>query len=185
VSFLTANPSTTDPVTIDIGANDLLDFLTACGFPAPAASTCIANGLSGKFAQIEAGVKSALTQMQAVAPNARYIVMGLYNPYPTVLNVSGLTGDGATQILNGGLKQIAIQHGARFVDPLPVFNPSVASGGSEVGDLGTICALTGMCPVPAGPPAYGFNPASPAADIHPTDKGYAALASLFESASGF
>jgi hypothetical protein len=34
-------------------------------------------------------------------------------------------------------------------------------------------------------PGGTFNPASPSADIHPSDKGYAALASLFESASGF
>ena len=50
---------------------------------------------------------------------------------------------------------------------------------------GPICALTGMCPGGGPAPAFGFNPANPAADIHPTDKGYAALASLFESASGF
>jgi hypothetical protein len=52
-------------------------------------------------------------------------------------------------------------------------------GGPESGDIPSICALTGMCP------GGTFNPGSPLADIHPTDKGYQAIASLFESASGF
>ncbi len=180
VSVLTASPTTTNPVTIDIGANDLLDFLTGCGFPvSPSAPACISAGLNGTFATITTNINNALTQMQAVAPNARYIVMGLYNPYPTLLNTGGFTGDSATALLNGEIKTIAMNHGARFVDPLPTFNPSISSGGSETGDVATICALTGMCP------GGTYNPASPLADIHPTDKGYAALASLFESASGF
>jgi len=178
LSVLAANPNTTDPVTLDIGANDLLDFLSACGFPAPAATACISAGLPGIYATITGNIKSILAQMKAVAPNARYIVMGLYNPYPTLLNI-GLTGDQATQMLNGQIKQIAIDKGARFVDPLPVFNPSGAVGGPESGDIPSICALTGMCP------GGTFNPGSPLADIHPTDKGYQAIASLFESASGF
>jgi lysophospholipase L1-like esterase len=181
LSVLAANPSTTNPVTIDIGANDLLDFLTGCGFPSsPTATTCISNGLAAQYATITGNINSILTQMQAVAPNARYMVMGLYNPYPTLLSLGGgLGGDASTAQLNSQIRALAINHGARFVDPLPVFNPSGATGGSETGDVGTICALTGMCP------GGTFNPASPAADIHPSDKGYAALASLFESASGF
>lgn len=179
-NVLTANPTTTDPVTIDIGANDLLDFLTGCGFPsAPGASACIAAGLNGEYATITGGIDNALTQMQAIAPNARYIVMGLYNPYPTLLNAGGFTGDSATALLNSEIKQVAIKHGARFVDPLPTFNPSGATGGPETGDIATICALTGMCP------GGTYNPGSPSADIHPSDTGYKALGSLFISASGF
>jgi hypothetical protein len=79
--------------------------------------------------------------------------------------------------LNAGLKAVATAHGAHFVDPLPVFNPGGASGGSETGDVATICALTGMCP--------GGVLGAPGADIHPSAKGYSALGSLFESASGF
>jgi lysophospholipase L1-like esterase len=179
VNQLTANPTTTDPVTIDIGANDLLDFLSACGFPSsPGASSCISSGLAGEYATITGNINSALNQMQAVAPNARYIVMGLYNPYPGLLSLSGTGGDAATELLNSQIHQIALNHGARFVDPLPVFNPSGATGGPESGDIPTICALTGMCP--GGGP---FNPAT--GDIHPSDKGYQALGSLFISASGF
>jgi lysophospholipase L1-like esterase len=176
-NVLTANPTTTDPVTIDIGANDLLDFLSGCGFPSPAASACITAGLGGEFGLITTSIGSILSQLQAIAPNARYIVMGLYNPYPTLLNAGGFTGDSATALLNSQIKQVALNHGARFVDPLPTFNPSGSVGGPESGDEDTICALTGMCP------GGTFNPAT--GDIHPSDLGYKALGSLFISASGF
>jgi lysophospholipase L1-like esterase len=187
-SYLTAHPGSggTQPVvSLDIGANDLLDFMASCGFPAPSASTCIASGLGGEFAHITGNINATLIQLHQAAPNARYIVMGLYNPYPLLVNVGGLSGDTAIAQLNSQIKQIAVNNGARFVDPLPTFNPSGAAGGSETGDLATICALTGMCPGGATPFPLGYNPGGPGADIHPSKKGYAALASLFESASGF
>jgi lysophospholipase L1-like esterase len=188
-SYLTAHPGSGGSqllVTLDIGANDLLDFMAACGFPAPSASTCIANGLSGEFTHITGNINATLAQLKQVAPNARYIVMGLYNPYPLVINVGGLNGDTAIAQLNSQIKQIAVNNGARFVDPLPTFNPNGAAGGSEAGDLPTICALTGMCPGGPGALALGYNPnPGSGADIHPSRKGYAALASLFDSASGF
>ena len=128
--------------------------------------------------QVVANTNTILNNLQAVAPNANYAVMGVYNPYPTLLAIGLITGDGAIAQLNSMIRSIAIQHGAHFVDPLPVFNPSGSSGGPETGDVPVICALTGMCP------GGTFNPGSPLADIHPSKQGYKALASLFESATG-
>lgn len=181
ISVLQASPSTTTPVTLDIGANDLLDFLQqTCGFGTASYSpSCVSSGMSAKFAQITSNISSILDQLQAAAPNANYMVMGLYNPYPGALTVGSISGDQAVAQLNSQIKQVAVSHGARFVDPLPVFNPTISTGGAETGDVPTICALTGMCP------GGTYNPASASADIHPSDKGYAALASLFESASGY
>ena len=172
VAFLHANPTTTKTVSIDIGANDVLVFLEGCGFgTATPDNACIANGLGATYGNAANNLNTILTKLQAEAPNAKYVVAGLYNPYPGVLNVGGLTGDGATKQFNGLLKQVATVHGAKFADPLPVFNPSSNfTGASETLDIPVICKLTGMCP------GGTFNPAS--GDIHPTDLGYGILGGL-------
>ena len=56
------------------------------------------------------------------------------------------------------LKGVVTSLGAKFANPFPVFNP----GGAL--ESATICALTNMC--------------TPLTDIHPTDLGYAALATV-------
>jgi lysophospholipase L1-like esterase len=175
-AFLDGNP--TGEITLDIGANDLLVFLQGtCGFPSsPTAGTCIANGFAGMESHIDGNVKTILDGIRAHAPNADVTVMGLYNPYPNLLSVGGHGGDFLTAQLNAGIHTLATQHSAHFVDPLPVFNPSGAAGGSEAGDIPVICSLTLQCP--------GGVPFASGADIHPTKKGYQALASLFESATG-
>jgi hypothetical protein len=53
---------------------------------------------------------------------------------------------------------VATTVGARFADPLPLFNPPGAL------EEPTICLLTNMC--------------TPLEDIHPTDLGYAVLAGV-------
>jgi lysophospholipase L1-like esterase len=175
-AFLDTHP--TGEITLDIGANDLLVFLQGtCGFPSsPTAGTCIANGFAGIQSHIAANTNTILDGIRAHAPNADITVMGLYNPYPGALSVGGHGGDFLTAQLNSTIHTLATSHSAHFVDPLPVFNPSGAAGGPETGDFGALCTLTLQCP--------GGVPFAAGADIHPTKKGYQALASLFESASG-
>ena len=180
INVLTAHPADVSPVTLDIGANNLLDFLQlTCGFGTLSYSpSCVSSGLAGVENTILSDTTTILNQLQAAAPDANYIVMGLYNPYPGALTVGGIGGDAVIANLNSQIRQIALQHGAHFVDPLPVFNPAGSTGHPESGDVATICALTGMCP------GGTYNPASPSADIHPSDLGYQTLGSLFISASG-
>jgi lysophospholipase L1-like esterase len=168
--------NTTGVITLDIGANDLLVFLSGCGFPAPGSSTCIQAGLAGIQNQINNNTKTILDQVRLHAPNADLTVMGLYNPYPGLLTIGGVGADAIVANINAGIRALAYQHSAHFVDALPVFNPSGSAGGPESGDIPAICQLTGMCP------GGTFNPAT--GDIHPSKKGYQALASLFEAASG-
>jgi lysophospholipase L1-like esterase len=179
VAYLSTHSTTTSPITLNIGANDLLVFLAGCGFGTPGYSaSCVQAGMTNVQNTIVNNNKVIIEALQAVTPasSSNYVVMGLYNPYPTLLNVAGQTGDLVIAGLNAKIKAIAESHGAHFVNPLPIFNPVGAAGGSETGDIPTVCALTLMCP--SGP----YNPST--GDIHPSDKGYAALASLFESASG-
>jgi lysophospholipase L1-like esterase len=179
VSYLSTHSTTTSPITLNIGANDLLVFLAGCGFGTPGYSaSCVAGGLTTIQSTIVNNTKTILDQLQAVTPSSasNYVVMGLYNPYPTLLTVAGSSGDSVIAGLNAKIKSVAEAHGAHFVNPLPIFNPAGTAGGSEAGDIPTICALTLMCQ------SGSYNPAT--GDIHPSDKGYGALGSLFESASG-
>ena len=173
LAFLAQNHRT-NPITLDVGANDTLVFLEQCGFGA--VPGCITPASIGAlYAHIAANVATIVTALRAAAPKAEIVVLGLYNPYPTVLP----GGDAVTKMLNATLESVVTGLGARFADPLPVFNPASVSGGPETEDLASICLLTNMCP------GGIFNPASPLADIHPTDAGYEALAEVVANASSF
>ncbi|HEY4812893.1 MAG TPA: SGNH/GDSL hydrolase family protein [Solirubrobacteraceae bacterium] len=158
------------PITLDIGANDVLQFLgSKCGFPAT--FTCSPAEIEAEFGHIAANVYSILTQLHAAAPKAQIVLVGLYNPYPTVLPAPG--GDKTTAALNTALASVAASvPDTSFANPEPPFNPSILTGGAETTDLPTICAFTAMCP------GGTFNPASPNADIHPTTLGYGVMAGV-------
>jgi lysophospholipase L1-like esterase len=169
LAILKENPNVS-PITLDIGANDALQFLAStCGFPAK--FTCTPAQVEAEFAHIGSNVYSILTQLRAAAPNAQIVLVGLYNPYPLVLPAPG--GDKTTAALDAVLAGVAAKvSNTSFANPEPPFNPYIVLGGSEGIDLPTICALTAMCP------GGTYNPASPEADIHPTTAGYATMATV-------
>ena len=169
LAILKENPNVS-PITLDIGANDLLQFLgSTCGFPAT--FTCTPAQIEAEFGHIAANAYSILAQLHAAAPKAQIVLIGLYNPYPTVLPAPG--GDKTTAALNAALASVAAAvPGASFANPEPPFNPSILAGAPETVDLPTICAFTAMCP------GGTFNPTSPLADIHPTTLGYGVMAGV-------
>jgi lysophospholipase L1-like esterase len=169
LAILKENPNVS-PITLDIGANDVLQFLgSKCGFPAT--FTCSPAEVQAEFGHIAGNVLSILVQLREAAPKAQIVLLGLYNPYPTVLPAPG--GDETTAALNEALSSVAAAvPGTSFANPEPEFNPSVLLGGSETADLPTICSFTAMCP------GGTFNPASPEADIHPTKVGYGVMAGV-------
>jgi lysophospholipase L1-like esterase len=101
LAVLGAHPGQVSPVTIDIGANDLLGGAT--------------------LAHIQANVSMILDKLRDAAPYTEIIVLGYYNP----LIVSAPGSDVVVAQLNSLLAQTAAQYRARFADPLPVFNPAV------------------------------------------------------------
>jgi lysophospholipase L1-like esterase len=169
LAILKANPNVS-PITLDIGANDVLQFLASkCGFPAT--FTCTPTQVEAEFGHIAGNAFSILSQLHAAAPKAQLVLIGLYNPYPTVLPAPG--GDATTAALNNALAGVAAAvPRASFANPEPPFNPSIVTGSPETVDLPTICAFTAMCP------GGTFNPASPNADIHPTKLGYGVMAGV-------
>ncbi len=169
LAILKENPEVS-PITLDIGANDVLQFLASkCGFPAT--FSCSPAEVEAEFGHIAANVYSILVQLHAAAPKAQIVLIGLYNPYPTVLPAPG--GDRTTAALNAALEHVAAGvPETSFANPEPPFNPSILTGAPESTDLLTICAFTAMCP------GGTFNPTSPNADIHPTTLGYGVMAGV-------
>ncbi len=161
-------------ITLDIGANDILQFLGhTCGFPAT--FTCSQEQVEAEIGHVAANVGYILAQLRAAAPKAKIVFVSQYNPYPTVLQPEG-TGDATVEALNGALKAVASTYGVRFANTARVINLSGTHGGPEAGDIPTVCAFTAMCP------GGEFNPSSPNADIHPTKLGYAAMAGVVGAA---
>src|SRR6195952_5233939 len=169
-----AKEAGTGTITLDLGANDILQFLGhTCGFPAT--FTCSQEQIEAEIGHVTANVGYILAQLRAAAPKAKIIFVSQYNPYPTVLKPEG-TGDATVEALNGALKSVAAAYGVGFANTARVINFSGTHGGPEAGDIPTVCAFTAMCP------GGVFNPASPSADIHPTKLGYAAMAGVVGAA---
>lgn len=182
VAVLNANGGKVVPVTIDIGANDLLALVHSCTTNGVISLTCVETGSTTTFATVQQNLDSALSQIRAVAGYTQIMVVGLYNPlYPAIFQQTltqtgdpvaaaeaGAESDALAAQLNTMEAASAARYRAYFVDPLPLFNPQ----GDPTKELGTICTLTAVC-------------AAPLHDIHPTDRGYAELGDLVLTDSGY
>jgi len=120
-----------NPITLNIGSNDVLQFLASkCGFPAT--DTCAEAQVLAEYEHITSNVSGILTQVRAAAPKAQIVLIGAYNFYPTV--VPG--GDKLTAFFASlPAKAAAEVPNTSFANNLPVFNPSGTFGGPESGDI--------------------------------------------------
>jgi lysophospholipase L1-like esterase len=165
-----AKEAGTGTITLDIGANDILQFLGhTCGFPVT--FSCTEAQVEAEIGHVVTNVGVILAQLRAAAPKATIVFVSQYNPYPTVLKPEG-RGDATVEALNAAIKTVAAGFNVKFANTARVINFSGTHGGPEAGDIPTVCAFTAMCP------GGTFNPASPEADIHPTKAGYAAMAAV-------
>jgi lysophospholipase L1-like esterase len=152
LSYLHEHPGAVNPITIDIGANDALGLIDTC----KKELACILAGVPALFEHVGANLTLILSDLRAAAPGAEIVVLGLYNPF----GEKKLPGSGElTSKLNEVMAGVTATVGARFADPLPIFDPSGTL------EEPTICLLTRMCE-------------KEREDIHPTDLGYAVLAGL-------
>lgn len=158
VAFLKKHANETSPVTLDIGANDLLAVIRGCAFD----PTCIQTAAPAAFFQIAQNTTIALRSMKAVAPRAKYIVIGLYNPTFTLPG-----GDALTQAFNSTIAGVAANEGATFADPFNAINHNPA----YPNEAASVCSLVAIC--------------TPLQDIHPFDNGYQAIADVIFGVSGF
>lgn len=165
LKVLHENPNVS-PITLDIGANDVLHFVAAnCGFPF--ADTCTEAQFAAEITHIATNTAFILGQLRAAAPHAQIVLVGLYNPFPDFPSEGS---DKITTGLNKAFEAVAASiPGTSFANPEPLFNPSTVLGTPESTDLPTICTLTAMCPE---------GKFSPSGDIHPTKLGYAVMAGV-------
>jgi len=162
LAYLTGNPHP-GPITLDIGANDLLGSIAKCNAdPSPFADlfSCIIGTAPATFAHVTQNVSTILDKLRAASPTTKIIVSGVYNPLEVTY---GAASDQLARTLNGQLAAVAAAHKARYANPLVVFNPST-------NEEATLCALTNIC--------------TPLKDIHPTDAGYQQLGNLLWTAAG-
>ncbi|MDX6616775.1 MAG: hypothetical protein QOD60_1866 [Solirubrobacterales bacterium] len=151
-------------ITLDIGANDLLATVNKCNAdptPYSTATLCILGSAPATFAHVVQNETTILGKLRSAAPKAPIVNIGVYNPLTPQL---GPSSDVLARQLNAQLATLSASFGAKFADPMPVFNPP---GDTEIP---TLCALTAVC--------------GPLKDIHPTDVGYKALGKLvFQTAA--
>jgi lysophospholipase L1-like esterase len=168
VAFLSAHPKSTSPVTINIGANDLLATERACaiqggGATTPATLLCIQQQVPLTIQHVAQNLGVILGQIRATAPTTEIIVMGLYNPQFTLPGGDQLV----TQGFNPAMAGVAAQFGAFFADPFQTIN----HGAAYPSEAASVCSQIAIC--------------TPLQDIHPFDNGYAAIADVIWDASGY
>jgi lysophospholipase L1-like esterase len=157
LAFLSAHPGQVNPITVDLGANDILRLVASCGGFSNA--SCISAGAPTLLKQLGANLAQILPALRQAAPNAQIMLIGLYNPFAA----ADASTNTLAMALNQVLQQTAAATGAIFVDTLTTFNLTGAQPQ-------TICALTLFCTADQ--------------DIHPSDAGYLELARLTWNASG-
>ena len=173
------------PITLDIGANDILGLVRGtCTSGGVISLSCVQANAPATFATIQSNIDYTLNRLRDEGGvKHEIIVIGTYNVlYPAIFQqVLTQTGNPAlatqaadgTDALAASLNALeaatAAKYRAVFVDPMPVFNPQGAPHPQL--EIGTICTLTAVC--------------GPLQDIHPTDTGYQAYGNLVKQTSGF
>ncbi|HVA90857.1 MAG TPA: SGNH/GDSL hydrolase family protein [Chloroflexota bacterium] len=146
------------PITLDLGANDLLGLINTCGGIAQTA--CITAGEPGILATVATNLTQILAALRQASPRSEIIVLQLYNP----LAVLAPSTNAITQPLNAVIAAVAAGAQARLADAFTPFN--LAQPQPQ-----TLCALTLFC--------------TPLHDVHASDAGYQVIAQQFWTASGY
>lgn len=157
VSFLSRHRGQISPITLSIGANDLLALINQC----PGDTACVIRGLPGTLQTINAQLTTILHRVRAVAPSVEILVLTPYNP----TSVLSSETDALLAQANSVISTIARDHRARTVDGFATINLAIAGD-----ETASVCTYTLMCPT---------------GDIHPSDAGYQRLAEAFWTASGY
>ncbi len=170
MAFLNAHPRQTSPITIDIGANDLLGTVRSCAAAnpgnLPGELSCIQATAPTTIATVASNLGTILGALRNAAPTAEIIVMGLYDPLFTLPGADALV-DGPGPNFNSTMAGVASQFGAFFADPFPAIN----HGSAYPNEASSVCSQIAICTV--------------LQDIHPFDNGYAAIAGVIWQASGY
>jgi lysophospholipase L1-like esterase len=159
LSFLHKHPGQVSPITVSLGANDIITLLNGCQAQFPtdpqAVFVCINTGLPATLAAVRANLSTTLAALHDAAPSSEIIVLQPYDPY--IALIPALTP--GVLALNATLADVATTARVRVADGFSAVTPATA------------CILTLIC--------------TPQHDIHPSDAGYAMLAQALWAASGY
>jgi lysophospholipase L1-like esterase len=197
---VSANPSATKVVTINIGSNDELKIVSLCENPAyltehgfETLNECITHEAGeegyfypgGAFHHIIANTGQVIGVLRAAGYSGPVAVLGFYNPQTFILPNS----DQLQEILNFFFEEAITEGklgpGVVYANPFPIINPQE----NEALEHKTICKYTEMCNAHdievnnKKQEEKGETPRNEG-DIHPTPKGYKLLAKLLYTALG-
>jgi lysophospholipase L1-like esterase len=158
LAFLRLHPGQVSPITITLWGNDIGAFEEACH----GKLRCVRRRAPRALEAMETRLRSILSQLRAVAPDAVIVVTGAWN-----FEVDRLARvDFLYRRLDKRISRAAASSGASVADIRTVFNPP----GGLAAARARLCNLTFMC-------SQG--------DPHPKDAGYRAMARAFFEASGY
>jgi lysophospholipase L1-like esterase len=197
--IVSANPSATKAVTINIGSNDELKIVHMCEDPAylaeqeyPTFNICLVNeaGENGRFYtgglfhHIIANTGQAIGVLRAAGYTGPVGVLGFYNPNSFVLPGSDPLQNRLNEFFEGVIAEEGFGPGVVYANPFPIINPE-----DEEEEHKTICKYTEMCnphDIEVNNKAQEEKGETPRneGDIHPTPKGYKLLAKLLYKALG-
>ena len=135
LEFLDAHPGQVNPITVNIGGNDLDDlFFHVCDEDV----ACTQAHLPAMLAQLAGNLDQVLTALHEASPRSEIVVLTQYNPYVAILPPS----IPAFAAMNQVLAAVTTAHGARVADGVSPFTPE------------TICSLSFICT----PPLFDVHP---------------------------
>jgi len=197
---VSANPSATKAVTINIGSNDELKIVHMCEDPAYIAekeftsfNECLVieageGGFfypGGLFHHIIANTGQAIGVLRAAGYTGPVAVLGFYNPQAFLLPGSDFLQKRFNEIFEGVIASGELGPGVVFANPFPIINPQE----DEALEHETICKYTEMCnphDIEVNNKKQEEKGETPRneGDIHPTPKGYKVLAKVLYHALG-
>ena len=198
--IVSAAPSATKVVTINIGSNDELKIVSMCENPAylaeqgyEAVTQCIIEeaGPSGHFYSggvfhhIIANTGQAIGVLRAAGYTGPVAVLGFYNPQTFILPSSDVLQNRFNEIFEEVIAAGELGPGVVYANPFPIINPQ----GNEALEHETICKYTEMCnphDIEVNNKKQEEKGETPRneGDIHPTPQGYKKLAKLLYKALG-
>jgi lysophospholipase L1-like esterase len=159
VDFINNHAGEVSPVTLDIGANDMLPLITIT--KTPTRTTCtVSQSWQTTLNTFDTNFKSILSQLtNALKGQGDLLVMNYYDPYQNLCpNTIPYLDPTLSDSFNAHIKTDANAYNVQVAD---VFTPF----------SGNICSYTWMC--------------SSYQDIHPMTLGYTVIAGAYEFTAGY
>jgi lysophospholipase L1-like esterase len=155
LAFLQEHPGQVSPITINVGGNDLSPLQSICGTDL----SCYEAHVPPILAATRANLDQILGAIRNAAPDAEIITFTNYD-LTFLIDPRGVR---FTVAFNDVVSDTARSHSVRVADVFTAFNDGPQPA--------TICSLTFVC--------------TPLQDTHPTDAGYAMIASQIWAVSDY